>query len=108
MKVTITGHHMEVTPAIRDHVEDKMGRVNRHFDDLLDINVILTVEKLNHNAEATVHVNGRDFFVHTSQSDMYAAIDELTHLLDRQIIKHKERQNEGRHGQPLKHLANGA
>ncbi len=107
MKVTITGQHMEVTPAIRDHVEDKIGRIKRHFDQQLEISVVLTVEKLKHNAEANVHVNGRDFFVHTSQDDMYAAIDDLAHLLDRQIIKHKERQSEGRHGQPLKHIAGG-
>lgn len=108
MKVTITGQHMEVTPAIRDHVEEKVGRIKRHFDHALEINVVLTVEKLKHNAEANVHVNGKDFFVHTAQDDMYAAIDELAHMLDRQIIKHKERQSEGRHGQPLKHLANEA
>ncbi len=107
MKVTITGQHIEVTPAIRDHVEEKIGRIKRHFEHPLDINVVLTVEKLKHNAEANVHVNGKDFFVHTSQGDMYEAIDDLAHLFDRQIIKHKERQSDQRNGQPLKHLANG-
>ena len=105
MNVIVTGQHIEITPAIRDYVVDKMGRVKRHFDHPIDVSVILTVEKLNQHVEANVHVNGRDLFVEASSSDMYAAIDELVHTLDRQIIRHKEKQHDQRNGLPIKHLA---
>ncbi|MDE2259478.1 MAG: ribosome-associated translation inhibitor RaiA [Betaproteobacteria bacterium] len=105
MNVIVTGQHIEITPAIRDYVVDKMERVKRHFDHPIDVSVILTVEKLNQHVEANVHVNGRDLFVEASNSDMYAAIDELVHTLDRQIIRHKEKQHDQRNGLPIKHLA---
>lgn len=105
MNVMVTGQHIEITPAIRDYVVDKMERVKRHFDHPIDVSVILTVEKLNQHVEANVHVNGRDLFVETSNSDMYAAIDELAHTLDRQIIRHKEKQHDQRNSRPIKHLA---
>ncbi len=105
MNVIVTGQHIEITPAIRDYVVDKMERVKRHFDHPIDVNVILTVEKLHQHVEANVHVNGRDLFVETSNPDMYAAIDELAHTLDRQIIRHKEKQHDQRNGRPIKHLA---
>jgi putative sigma-54 modulation protein len=105
MNITVTGQHVEVTPAIRDYVVDKLERVKRHFDSPIDVSVILTVEKLNQHVEANVHVNGRDLFVEATDADMYAAIDALVHTLDRQIIRHKEKQNDQRNGQPIKHLA---
>ncbi len=105
MNVTVTGQHIEITPAIRDYVVDKLERVKRHFDSPMDVSVILTVEKLNQHVEANVHVNGRDLFVETTNPDMYVAIDELVRMLDRQIIRHKEKQHDQRNGQPIKHLA---
>ncbi len=105
MNVTVTGQHVEVTPAIRDYVVEKMGRVKRHFDQPIEVTVILKVEKLNQHVEANVHVQGRDLFVEASNPDMYVAIDELTHMLDRQIIRLKEKQHDQRIGAPLKHMA---
>lgn len=96
MNLNITGHHVEVTPAIRDYVTDKLGRVTRHFDHVIDINVILSVEKLVQKAEATVHVSGKDIHVEATDADMYAAIDALVDKLDRQVLKHKEK-NGSRH-----------
>jgi putative sigma-54 modulation protein len=91
MNITITGHHLDVTPAIRGYVEEKMGRVTRHFDQVIDVSVILSVEKLQHKAEANVHVPGRDIYVESIDADMYAALDALSDKLDRQIVKHKEK-----------------
>jgi len=91
MNLTITGHHLEVTPAIRAYVEEKLTRVTRHFDHVIDVTVILAVEKLQHKAEVNVHVAGKDIFVESTDSDMYAAIDSLFDKLDRQIVKHKEK-----------------
>ncbi|HRH82366.1 MAG TPA: ribosome-associated translation inhibitor RaiA [Thiobacillaceae bacterium] len=91
MNLTITGHHLDITPAIRSYVEDKIGRVTRHFDNVIDVSVILAVEKLKHKAEVNVHVRGKDIFVEASDGDMYAAIDALTDKLDRQVLKHKEK-----------------
>ncbi len=91
MNVKITGHHVAVTPALRSYVEAKLERVVRHFDHVIDVTVILGVEKLKHRAEVTLHVRGKDIFVETTQDDMYAAIDSLLDKLDRAVLKHKSR-----------------
>ena len=90
MNLNVTGRHVEVTPAIRDYVTDKLSRITRHFDHVIDVNVILTIEKLAQKAEVNVHVSGKDIFVKSEDPNMYAAIDSLVDKLDRQILKHKE------------------
>ena len=97
MNLHLTGHHLEITPPIRDYVASKLARVTHHFDHLIDVNVILTVEKLRHRIEANVRVRGKDIFCEHADADMYAAIDGLVDKLDRTIIKHKERSLEHRH-----------
>ena len=94
MNLSITGHHIEVTPAIRDYVKAKVERITRHFDHVIDVNVILTVEKLKQKVEANVHISGKDLFVQAEDNDMYAAIDNLADKLDRQVLKHKEKSND--------------
>jgi putative sigma-54 modulation protein len=91
MNLHLTGHHVEITPAIRDYVMDKLGRINRHFDHVIDVNVVMTVEKLDRRIEANVHLSGKDIHVTAHDGDMYAAIDGLVDKLDRQVIRHKER-----------------
>ena len=91
MQVTITGHHLEVTDALRDYINNKFERLERHFEQVTNIDVILSVEKLVHNAEATIPVNGNKIFANAEDQDMYAAIDALVDKLDRQIIKRKEK-----------------
>jgi putative sigma-54 modulation protein len=91
MNLKISGHHLDVTPAIRDYVSDKLDRVKRHFDQVINVNVIMQVEKLVHKVEATLHVRGHDFHAHSEDGNMYAAIDLLADKLDRQIVKHKEK-----------------
>ncbi|MGD8378384.1 MAG: ribosome-associated translation inhibitor RaiA [Gammaproteobacteria bacterium] len=91
MQVNLTGHHVEITPALKDYVGTKMGRIERHFDHVHDLHVILTVEKLRHRAEATAQVNGNRLFADAVEQDMYAAIDGLIDKLDRQVKKHKEK-----------------
>jgi putative sigma-54 modulation protein len=76
---------------MRDYVTSKMTRINRHFDHVIDVNLILTVEKLRQKIEANVHLSGKDIFVESADTDMYAAIDLLVDKLDRQIVKHKEK-----------------
>jgi putative sigma-54 modulation protein len=106
MNVYLTGHHVEITPAIRDYVSGKLQRITHHFDHVIDVNVVLTVEKLNHRIEASVHVRGKDIHCESTDLDMYAAIDGLIDKLDRTIIKHKEKSLERRHsGAALKHNA---
>ncbi|MEW5770645.1 MAG: ribosome-associated translation inhibitor RaiA [Pseudomonadota bacterium] len=94
MNLTITGHHLELTPAIRAYVEDKMGRINRHFDQVIDVSVILSVSKLVHKAEVNLHTRGKDIYVEHTDADMYAAIDALADKLDRQVLKHKEKSGD--------------
>lgn len=101
MNLTITGHHIEVTPAIRDYVTSKLDKIIRHFDQVIDVKVTLTVEKLKQKAEVSVHIRGNDVFVQSEDLDMYAAIDSLVDKLDRQILKHKEK-NVG-HRSDVKH-----
>jgi putative sigma-54 modulation protein len=104
MNVYLTGHHLEITPSIRDYVSTKLQRITHHFDHVIDVNVVLTVEKLNQKVEASVHVRGKEIFCKSIDPDMYAAIDSLIDKLDRTIIKHKEKSLERRHsGTSLKH-----
>lgn len=91
MNLHMTGHHLEITPSMRDYVSSKMIRINRHFDHVIDVNMILSVEKLRQKIEANVHLSGKDIFVESEDDDMYAAIDLLIDKLDRQIVKHKEK-----------------
>jgi putative sigma-54 modulation protein len=101
MNLNLTGHHMEITPALRDYVTAKLERVTSHFDQVIDVKVTLSVEKLQQKVEVTLHVPGNDLHVESSDDNMYSAIDLLTDKLDRQILKHKEKQ--GDH-----HRVNGA
>ena len=94
MQLTISGHHVEVTDALRDYVEAKLSRLERHHDRITNTHVILSVEKLLQKAEATLHVSGADIFAFSESEDLYAAIDALADKLDRQLIKHKEKHRD--------------
>lgn len=101
MNLTISGHHLEVTPALREYVLTKLDRVTRHFDQVVDINVLLTVEKQKEKerrqrAEVTLHVKGRDIFVEQSHEDL-SAIDQLMDKLDRQVCRHKDKVQDHHH-----------
>ena len=100
MNLNITGHHIEVTPALRDYVTGKMEKVIRHFDHVTSVHVILSVEKLVQKAEITLHVKGKDIFADSSDTDLYAAIDLLSDKLDRQVLKYKSKQNDHGHSRP--------
>lgn len=96
MQVSLSGHHVEITDSMRSYVNEKIERLDRHFDKALDIHIVLTVEKLRHKAEATLHVSGSNLHADDVQEDMYAAIDGLVDKLDRQGKKHKEKQKSHR------------
>jgi putative sigma-54 modulation protein len=91
MNLQLSGHHLEITSAIRSYVVDKLSRITRHFDHVIDVNVILSVNKLDQKVEANVHVRGKDIYVECVDSNMYAAIDGLVDKLDRRILKYKEK-----------------
>lgn len=96
MQLKLTGHHVDVTPALRGYVEKKLDRVVRHFDHVIDVHCVLTVEKLEHRAEATIGVSGAVIHADAIHGDMYAAIDALADKLDRRVRKHKEKQSDHR------------
>jgi putative sigma-54 modulation protein len=91
MQINLTGHHIDITPSLRSYVQTKFEKLERHFDNMTNVHVILTVEKERQIAEATVHVNRGNLFADAEHSDMYAAIDGLIDKLDRQVKKHKEK-----------------
>lgn len=91
MNLHLTGHHLEITPALREYVHSKLERITNHFDHVIDVKVTLTVEKLVQKAEATIHVPGNDLHAECSNDDMYSAIDLLADKLDRQVLKVKEK-----------------
>ena len=97
MNLNITGHHLEVTPALREYVTTKLDRVIRHFDHVTATHVILSVQKLKQKAEVTVHVRGKDIYVENEDDDLYAAIDAMVDKLDRQVVKHKEKSADHGH-----------
>ena len=105
MNLQISGHHLEVTPAIHDYVTGKLERITRHFDSVIDVNVILSVDKLKQKAEVTVHLSGKDVYVEAIEDDLYAAIDLMVDKLDRQIQKYKQKlQDHGRGHSVASHL----
>jgi putative sigma-54 modulation protein len=103
MNLQLTGRHLEITPAIRDYVKEKFAKIKRHFDHVIDMNIILSVEKLQQKAEATIHVSGKNLFVECEDENLYAAIDMLVDKLERQVRRHKEKQAARRHDDTGKH-----
>lgn len=99
MQIDITGHHIEITDSMRDYVNQKMERVERHFDMVSNAHVILSVEKQRQKAEASLLVKGNKVFAEAVNEDMYAAIDSLTDKLDRQVKKHKEKMTDHHRGE---------
>ena len=91
MQLNVTGHHVEITPALNDYVTGKLEKLERHFDHVTNVHVVLSVEKQRHKAEATISITGNNLFADAEDADMYAAIDALVDKLDRQIKKHKEK-----------------
>ena len=91
MQLNVSGHHIEVTDALRGYVESKIEKIERHFDLVSDVNCVLTVEKLRHKAEARINVNGGTIYADNTEEDMYAAIDGLVDKLDRRVRKYKEK-----------------
>ena len=100
MTINITGHHIEVTPAIRDYVTSKLDRIIRHFDHVTSVHVILSVEKLKQKAEVTLHVKGKDIHANDTGADLYASIDAVADKLVRQVVKHKEKVTDHPHARP--------
>lgn len=101
MQINLTGHHIDITDSLRNYVNEKMGKLERHFDKVSNTHVILSVEKDTHKAEATVHMSGNDIFAEAHEKDMYASIDGLVDKLDRQVKKHKEKLKNHLHHKPV-------
>ena len=102
MNLTISGHHLEITPALRSYVTNKLDRITRHFDQVVDVKVLMTVEKQKEKerrqrAECTIRVKGSDLFAESAHEDLYAAVDELVDKLDRQVVRHKDRLQDHHH-----------
>ena len=91
MQLNISGHHLDITPALRQHSNEKISKIKHHFDQVINVNMILEVQKDVQMAEATIHPSGTDLFAKAQSSDMYVSIDQLINKLDSQIIKHKEK-----------------
>ncbi len=102
MNLTISGHHLEVTPALRGYVTSKLERISRHFDQVVDMKVLLTVDNLKEKdlrqrAECNIHVKGRDLFAESAHADLYAAVDDLADKLDRQVLRYKDKTQDHSH-----------
>lgn len=94
MNVTFTGRHMDVTDALRQYASEKLDRLYRHYDKITNVHVIFGVDKLTQKAEATLHVpRGGMIHAQSESEDMYTSIDELFEKLERQVSKHREKEN---------------
>jgi len=105
MNLTISGHHLEVTPALRTYVTSKMDRIKRHFDQVVDVKVLLTLEnqkekERRQKAECNIYIKGIELFAESAHSDLYAAVDDLVDKLDRQVVRHKDRLQSHHHEAP--------
>ena len=96
MQINFTGHHLEVTPALREYTISKFDKLQRHFDKISSINVIFDIEKIMQTAEATMHVAKLELHASSKSENMYSSIDSLVEKLDRQLIKHKEKLQDHR------------
>jgi putative sigma-54 modulation protein len=110
MNLTISGHHLDVTPALRSYVTHKLDRITRHFDRVVDVKVLLTVEKQKEKqgrqrAECNIHVKGNDLFAESAHADLYAAVDDLVDKLDRQVVRHKDKLQDHQHTTAKRALA---
>lgn len=94
MNLNISGHHVDLTPPLREYVLNKLKRIERRFDHLISAEVVLTVDKLEQKAEATIHASGANLHAQASNDDMYAAIDLLADKLDQQTRRHKEKRRD--------------
>lgn len=94
MQLNVSGHHVEVTDSLKSYVSTKLERLERHFDRITNMNVILSVEKQRQKAESTIHVSGGEIYADAEHDDLYAAIDLLADKLDRQLIKKKEKDKD--------------
>ncbi len=103
MQIDITGHQIDVTHSMRDYFNSKFERIKRHFDQVINVHAILSVEKLSHKAEATMHINGKTLFAESTQDDLYAAIDLLIDKLDKQVRRHKDKITNMHRGEGLKY-----
>lgn len=101
MQIKLSGHHVEITPALHDYVTGKLERISRHFDNLIDVNVILSVDKLKQKAEVTVHLAGKDVYVESVDEDLYAAVDGLVDKLERQVQKYKQKLQDHHRGNKI-------
>ena len=91
MQLNLSGHHLDITSSLREHTSDKLSKIKHHFDNVMNVNMILEVQKDVQKAEATIHIRGEDLFAKAQSSDMYVSIDQLVNKLDSQLIKHKEK-----------------
>ena len=98
MQIEISGHHVEVTPALREYVSTKLEKLSRHFDHITNTHVTLTVEKSRQRADAKIHVSGADIVASSEAEDMYSAIDTMSDKLNRQLIKYKEKIQDKKQG----------
>ena len=108
MNLTISGHHLEVTPALRSYVTNKLDRITRHFDQVVDVKVLLSIENQKEKegrqrAECNIHVKGNDMFAESSHHDLYAAVDELVDKLDRQVVRYKDKLQDHHHATAKRH-----
>ncbi|WP_300454725.1 ribosome-associated translation inhibitor RaiA [Accumulibacter sp.] len=101
MNLQVCGHHLEITPALHDYVTGKLERITRHFDNVIDVNVILSVDKLKQKAEVTVHLAGKDVYVESVDEDLYAAVDGLVDKLERQVQKYKQKIQDHHRGNKI-------
>ncbi|EXI89488.1 ribosome-associated translation inhibitor RaiA [Accumulibacter sp.] len=101
MNLQVSGHHLEVTPALHDYVTGKLERITRHFDNVIDVNVILSVDKLKQKAEVTVHLAGKDVYVESVDEDLYAAVDGLVDKLERQVQRYKQKLQDHHRGNKI-------
>lgn len=105
MQIIVTGNHIDVTDSLRNYVNSKFEKLERHFEQVSNIHVVLSVEKQRQKVEANLHLPNKDVHAEVEHEDMYAAIDALIDKLDRQVVKHKEKNAHHKNGDSLKNQA---
>lgn len=98
MNYIITGKNIEVTKGLQEKIEDKLNKLEKFFSSQAEVRVTLSVEKLSQIVEVTIPTKGRLLRAEVEASDMYAAIDEVTDVLERQLHKYRNKlKDKARH-----------
>ncbi|MBT3462776.1 MAG: ribosome-associated translation inhibitor RaiA [Gammaproteobacteria bacterium] len=97
MQISVSGHHVQITEAIEHHIRKKLSRLEKHYQPIINSQVILSVDKNVQKAETRIHISGAEVFAEAESNNLYTSIDKMVKKLDRKMIEMKRKLVTKRH-----------